>query len=146
VAQTEALRPPSVPAPTFKTYDLTGLSVVVVDDEPDARALVARVLHECGAKVAAAASAEEALELIESDKPDVLVSDIGMPGEDGYALIRSVRALAPDEGGRIPAIALTAYAREEDRVRAIVAGFQHHLTKPIEPEELIAVVASAVRG
>jgi CheY-like chemotaxis protein len=92
--------------------------------------------------VTTAPSAAEALALIESGRPDVLVSDIGMPGEDGYALIRKVRALGAARGGNVPAIALTAYARAEDRVKAILAGFQHHVVKPVEPGELIAMVAS----
>ncbi len=140
-AQVEALRPPSVPAPTFKTYDLTGVRVVVVDDEPDARALVARVLHECGAKVGAASGADEALELIESDKPDVLISDIGMPDVDGFELLRRLRAQPEERGGQLPVIALTAFAREEDRLRALEAGFSLHLTKPIELSSLVAAVA-----
>jgi CheY-like chemotaxis protein len=80
---------------------------------------------------------------VESKRPDVIVSDIGMPGEDGYSMIRRVRALPGDRGGITPAIALTAYARSEDRITAILAGFQHHISKPVEPAELIAVVASA---
>ncbi len=86
----------------------------------------------------------EALEALEKSKPEVLISDIGMPEEDGYALIRKVRALSAARGGKVPAIALTAYARTEDRVCALVAGFQVHLPKPIEPVELVAVVASLV--
>jgi PAS domain S-box-containing protein len=122
--------------------DLEGLRVVVVDDEPDARALLHRLLDECGAQVFAAASASEAATLVERERPDVLVSDIGMPGQDGYALIRRIRALPDERGGLTPAIALTAYARAEDRVNVVVAGFQHHLSKPVEPTELIAIVAS----
>ena len=113
----------------------------MVDDEPDARGLIKRVLEECKAVVMTAASAREALERMRADRPDVLVSDIGMPGEDGYALIRRVRALPPDAGGRTPAVALTAYARAEDRMKAMLAGFQHHVVKPVEPEELITLVA-----
>ncbi|HTV01121.1 MAG TPA: response regulator, partial [Luteitalea sp.] len=92
--------------------------------------------------VSTASSAADAFSMLQADPPDVLVSDIGMPGEDGYGLIRRVRELAPEHGGRTPAIALTAYAGAEDRVRALVAGFQHHLAKPIEPVELIVLVAS----
>ncbi len=119
--------------------------VLVVDDEPDARALVKRLLENCEAVVTTAASASEALEALRRAKPDVVISDIGMPGEDGYALIRMVRALPPDEGGDVPAVALTAYARSEDRTRALLSGFQSHVAKPVEPTELVATVASLAR-
>lgn len=122
--------------------EIAGVRILVVDDEPDARALVKRFLEDCQAVVTTAASAEEALQLVESQRPDVLVSDIGMPGEDGYALIRKVRGLGAARGGNVPAVALTAYARAEDRVKAVLAGFQHHVVKPVEPAELIAMVAS----
>jgi signal transduction histidine kinase/ActR/RegA family two-component response regulator len=121
---------------------LNGVKVVVVDDEPDAREIVKRLLEDCHADVLVAGSAEEALDMIRSSHPDVLVSDIGMPGEDGYSLIRRVRALPADEGGTIPAMALTAYARSEDRVQALRGGFQMHAVKPVEPAELLAMVAS----
>ncbi len=122
--------------------ELSGLRILVVDDEPDARALVKRLLESCEATVVAAASAAEALACVQEHEFDVLISDVGMPEEDGYSLIRKVRALPTEQGGRVPAVALTAYARAEDRVTAIVSGFQHHLTKPVEPAELIAVIAS----
>lgn len=125
-----------------RTVRMAGVRVVVVDDEPDARLLLKRLLEDCDVEVLAAESAEIALELVRSNQPHVLISDIGMPGEDGYSLIRRVRALADEAGGKTPAVALTAYARAEDRVSAIVAGFQHHLAKPVEPAELIAIVAS----
>jgi len=121
---------------------LAGLKVLVVDDEPGARALVKRLLEDCEAAVQTAASVEEAVTLLLSEPPDVLVSDIGMPGEDGYSLIKRVRALGPDRGGKVPALALTAYARSEDRVRAVAAGYQMHAAKPVEPAELITLVAS----
>ncbi len=121
---------------------LGSVSVVIVDDEPDARALVRRVLEDCNARVRVAGSADEAMALIRAERPDVLVSDIGMPGADGYELIRRVRALSPDAGGEVPAVALTAYARSEDRTRVILAGYQMHIAKPVEPAELCAVVAS----
>jgi signal transduction histidine kinase/CheY-like chemotaxis protein len=121
---------------------LEGLRVVLVEDEPDARELVKVLLEECGAKVNAVASAAEALETIQSWKPDVLLSDIEMPGEDGYTLIRKVRSLAPDQGGLVPAIALTAHARGEDRLRALATGFQSHVAKPIRVDELLVVIAS----
>jgi CheY-like chemotaxis protein len=121
---------------------LGGVRVLVVDDEPDARALLAALLGRRGARVVTASSAAEALPAVAALRPDVLVSDIGMGGEDGYELIRRVRALPAGEGGRTPALALTAYARAEDRARALAAGFQAHLAKPIEPAELAAAVAS----
>jgi len=125
---------------------IAGVRVLVVDDEPDARALLRRLFEEHGAVVSTASSAAEALSRLRVERPDVLVSDIGMPDEDGYALIRRVRALPPEDGGRTAAIALTAYARADDRVKAVVAGFQHHLSKPIEPMELVVMVASLVRS
>lgn len=134
--------------PPIKTPKLTGLKVLVVDDEIDARELLATLLQQSGAEVIVAASAQEALERITQctveQRPDVLVSDIGMPGEDGYTLIRQVRALAPDKGGRIPAIALTAYARTEDRIKALASGFQSHVPKPVEPTEFVTVLANLI--
>ncbi|MEP0870782.1 ATP-binding protein [Trichocoleus desertorum AS-A10] len=124
------------------TSVLSGLQVLVVDDEVDARRLVTAVLEQCGASVTSVASASEALEAIERLQPHVLLSDIGMPHEDGYALIRKVRELALEQGGTIPAIALTAYARLEDRIQALSAGFQMHIPKPIEPAELVAAVVN----
>lgn len=125
---------------------LKGVWALVVDDEADARDLVATLLQQYGAKVTSVASAEEALEVLGSKKtdkrPDVLVSDISMPEVDGYALIGRVRELAPDQGGRIPAVALTAYGRAIDRIRALSAGFNMHIPKPVEPAELATVVAS----
>lgn len=121
---------------------LDGLHVLVVEDEPETRDMLVAILTRCGAQVRASESAKRALETIQEWKPDVLVSDISMPGEDGYELIKKVRALGPERGGRIPAVALTAYARTEDRLRALSAGFQIHVPKPVEPAELAAVVAS----
>ncbi|MEJ0034486.1 MAG: ATP-binding protein [Gammaproteobacteria bacterium] len=126
------------PAPHL---DLCGVRALVVDDDPDARALVQRLLRECAATVTVAASAHDAFDALSSQSPDVLISDIGMPHEDGYSLIRRIRAL-DGEKSRIPAIALTAYAREEDRAKALQAGYQSHLTKPVEPATLVSVVAS----
>jgi CheY-like chemotaxis protein len=122
--------------------NLSGVKVLVVDDEVDARDLVKRVLADCDAEVLTAGSAGEALLLVERERPDLLVSDIGMPEVDGFELLRRVRALGPDRGGKIPAIALTAFARSEDRTRALHAGFLVHVSKPVEPAELIATVAS----
>jgi PAS domain S-box-containing protein len=123
---------------------LDGLQVLVVDDEADTRALLTFVLEQCGAGVTVAASVAEALAALRRGAADVLVSDIGMPGEDGYDLIRKVRALAPEQGGHIPAVALTAYAKEEDRRRALLAGYQMHVAKPVDPAKLATVVASVV--
>jgi CheY-like chemotaxis protein len=128
------------------TVQIAGVRILVVDDEPDAQALLRRLFEEQGAIVRTASSAAEAFSLLQVQPPDVLVSDIGMPAEDGFTLIRRIRALPDDRGGRTPAIALTAYAGAEDRVRAVVAGFQHHLSKPIEPVELIVMVASLMRA
>ena len=134
---------------TLTSYDcperLDGLKVLVVDDEADARELLRVVIGQCGAEVRTAGSAQEALEAIENERPDLLISDIGMPGEDGYDLIRRVRAFPAERGGNVPAIALTAYARTEDRMRALRAGYQMHVPKPVDLAELIIVVASLVR-
>ncbi len=124
--------------------DLTGLKVLVVDDEPDARSLIQRLLQDCHASVVTAGSADEALQILCRDTPHVLVSDIGMPGEDGYTLIRRIRSMT-GASALVPAIALTAYARIEDRMKAIHAGFQLHLSKPVEPIELVAMVHSLAR-
>ena len=129
-------------APDFKPVDLAGLKVLVVDDQQDARELVARMLQECGAQVVMAGGAEEALRLVEQERPQVLVSDIGMPEVDGFELLKRIRALGESRGGRVPAIALTAFARSEDRTRALQRGFQVHVSKPVEAAELIATVAS----
>jgi PAS domain S-box-containing protein len=121
---------------------LDGIIVLAVDDEPDALNLVRRVLEGCGAQVLTAVSAREALEMVMAERPHIIISDIGMPDEDGYEFIRKVRALAAAQGGRTPAAALTAFARAEDRTRALRAGYQTHVAKPVEPAELTAVVAS----
>jgi CheY-like chemotaxis protein len=121
---------------------LDGIQVLVVEDEADTRDVLATVLRQCGSEVSTAQSAAEAMRVLTEWKPDVMVSDIGMPGEDGYALIARVRALGAEHGGQVPAIALTAYAKEEDRKRALDAGFQIHVAKPVEPLELAAVVAT----
>jgi len=129
--------------------DLEGLRVMVVDDEPDAREVLVAMLEHRGAEVIALSSTAEAISLLSSIRngslPDVLVSDIGMPGEDGFELISKVRALAPEQGGSIPAIALTAYARAEDRARVLSAGFQRHIAKPVEPSTLAIVVGGLAR-
>ncbi|HEX8195232.1 MAG TPA: ATP-binding protein [Pyrinomonadaceae bacterium] len=124
-----------------KKTDLTGLRVLVVDDEPDTLEILRAALTSYGANVRTAISASLALETFLVWKPDVLISDLGMPNEDGYSLIRKIRALKPEEGG-VPAAALTAYVREEDRLRALDAGFQTHIPKPVDPDKLAAEVAS----
>lgn len=121
---------------------LDGLTILVVDDEPDTCELIKTSLSECGAEVSVAGSVREALASIGSAIPDVLISDIGMPDEDGYDLIGRLRALPQESGGKVPAIALTAYARVEDRLKALRAGFQMHVPKPVELAELVTVVAS----
>lgn len=125
---------------------LDGVRILIVDDEPDTRDFLVAAIEMCGAQVIAASSAIEATQIILQQKLDVLVSDIGMPGEDGYSLIRKVRMLPKEEGGEIPAVALTAYARAEDRMRSLSEGFQMHLSKPIDPDELVTVIASLVKN
>jgi PAS domain S-box-containing protein len=120
--------------------DLSGLRILAVDDEPDARELLAVILTQFGAEVLTVASAAEVLTVLPSFQPDVLVSDIGMPQVDGYTLIQQVRALSAEQGGEVPAVALTAYAREVDQQRALTSGFQHHLPKPLDPEHLVQAV------
>ena len=124
---------------------LNDLRVLVVDNEPDARTLVASVLEGHGAEVISVGSAVEALAEMERQVPNVLVSDIGMPGMDGFALISKIRQLPAERGGRIPAAALTAYAGVEDRTRLLSAGYQLHIPKPVEPSELTAIVASLAK-
>ena len=131
---------PAAASLALDEVDLSGVKVLVIDDEPDARELVGQMLIQAKAEVMMAGSAGEAMRVLEACRPDVMVSDIGMPGEDGYQFIREVRRLAPAKGGLTPAIALTAYARSEDRTRAMRAGFQVHVSKPVEPPELVAAV------
>jgi CheY-like chemotaxis protein len=125
--------------------DLSDLKVLVVDDEPDAQVLICRLLKDCGADVRATGSADEAMQLLSDRPPDVLISDIGMPGVDGYEFLRRVRRHDDGQVARVPAVALTAFARSEDRTRALRAGFLAHVAKPVEPAELIATIA-AVTG
>ncbi len=137
-----ALAPADGEEPGKLARQIEGMRILVVDDEHDARAMIQRLLREHGARVTSAGSAGEAMENLRSGYFDILLSDIGMPGEDGYSLIRRVRALPAAEGGTIHAIALTAFARAEDRMRATAAGFTTHLTKPIEAVELITTIAA----
>ncbi|HZN63895.1 MAG TPA: response regulator [Tepidisphaeraceae bacterium] len=129
------------PPPAADGRLLDGVRVLVVDDAADALDIIAEILRRAGAQVETAESAREGLRTFGRVRPDVLVSDIAMPEEDGYALIQTVRALTPEDGGGVPAIALTAYAREEDRLRSLEAGFQAHLAKPVEPGALVTTVA-----
>ncbi|WP_437977909.1 response regulator [Sorangium sp. So ce295] len=133
---------PSVSSGSDRPPELAALNVLVVEDEDDTRELLVTMLEQCGARVTAVSSAAEALLAVKALQPDVLVSDVAMPGEDGYVLIRKIRALPAASGGRTPAIALTAYARTEDRMRALRAGFNTHVPKPIEPAELLAVLTT----
>ena len=122
--------------------DLAGIRVLIAEDDDDARGLIEKVLATQGATVTAVSSAREALDLLLEGPFDVLVSDLEMPGMDGYQLIRELRLRPSEQGGSVPAAALTAYARTEDRMRALRAGFQLHLAKPVQPSELVTVVAS----
>lgn len=131
---------PDEPLATLPRLD--GLRVLVVDDDGDARNLLTTVLSQRGAEVTAVATATDALEKLKLMKPDLLLSDIEMPNEDGYSLIRQVRSLNKNQGGLTPAIALTAHARFSDRMLALSAGFQMHLTKPVEPAELVTIIAN----
>lgn len=124
---------------------LDGIKALVVDDEPDTRELLRVGLQNCGADVTVVANVADALNAIKESAPDVLISDIGMPGEDGYDLIRKLRALPAKDGGRVPAIALTAYARVEDRLKALRSGYHMHVPKPVELAELITVVDSLLQ-
>jgi len=151
---TGASQPPvSVPRSTaprrvgafIPTPDVAGLRVLVVDDDDDARALAKDILESCGCRVTLAASVDAALAAFATEVPDVLLSDVGMPGRDGYDLIRAVRAMSPAAGGEVPAAALTAYARADDRRRLLDAGFSMHVPKPLEASELIAVLANLMR-
>jgi PAS domain S-box-containing protein len=145
VAEPPTPMPPDEPSWLTEAPSLEDTAVLVVDDDLDARTLVRYVLERCGASVTVTASAAEALQALTEAPPDVLLADIEMPGEDGYSLIQRVRALAPDSGGAVPAAALTAYAGPEDRSRALTAGFQAHVVKPIEPRRLAEVVSTLRR-
>ncbi|MBV9912303.1 MAG: response regulator [Sinobacteraceae bacterium] len=121
---------------------LNGIRVLVVDDDASARELVVNMLQGYGAEASTAADGQSALARLFEERPHVLIADLGMPGMDGYALIEQVRALDPDLGGHTPAIAVTGYASTLDRLRALQAGYQNHVAKPVEAEELAIVIAS----
>ena len=133
------VQPPTSPAETApqESFNLSGIQVLAVDDDADARDLVVFLLEDCGASVTAVSNADDALAVLTQSVPDVLLSDIGMPDTDGYMLLRQVRALPPEQGGLVPAIALTAYAGEIDYRLALAAGFQRHLSKPLDPDQLV---------
>jgi signal transduction histidine kinase len=141
---------PEPSAATAKTFEcppeLGGRHILVVDDEPDTRELLRFVIEQCEATVTTCASGAEVIAALDSGSFDAIVSDIGMPGEDGHSLIRRIRARSPERGGRVPAVALTAYARGEDRVQALRAGFNMHLAKPIDASELLVVLATLIGG
>jgi CheY-like chemotaxis protein len=126
----------------FHSVSLGGIRMLVVEDEADTRAFLKHLLESCGASVDIAASAPEALALWPTVRPELLISDIGLPDMDGYDLMQRIRQKEVGDGGGIPAVALTAYARSEDRTRALLAGYQAHLAKPVEPTELLATIAS----
>jgi signal transduction histidine kinase/DNA-binding response OmpR family regulator len=138
--------PDPPPAEIIHKLDLTGLRILTVDDEPDACDLITTVLTEYGAEVLTLSSAKEVLENFAAFQPDVLVSDIGMPDMDGYMLLQHIRALEPEAGGQVTAIAVTAYAREEDRRHALDQGFQGHIAKPLEPERLASAIWELTRS
>src|SRR4029453_18079252 len=128
--------------PAYQGPSLRGLRVLVVDEDPDALDLIATILRRAEAEARLCSSPPEALAMLRSWKPHVLVSDIEMPGEDGYSLIHKVRELSGSEGGQTPAVALTAYGRPEDRVRSLSAGYSMHVAKPVDPVELGVIVAN----
>jgi len=129
--------------PADSPQALTGLKVLAVDDERDAREMLTALLRELGAEIRTCASAAEALKVLDEGWTDVLIADIGMPIEDGFDLIRQVRALPAERGGAVPAVALTAYARAEDQARTLAAGYQFHLPKPVDPNVLATAIARA---
>jgi CheY-like chemotaxis protein len=132
----------STASPISRVPRLDELRILVVDDSADGRALTSLLLTQAGAKVRAVASVREALRTLEAERPDALVSDIGLPDEDGYGLIGQIRQHEAEHGGFLPAVALTGYARAEDRARILAAGFQAHVPKPVEPAELTAAIAT----
>jgi hypothetical protein len=135
----------STVSPMPRVPRLDDLRILVVDDNADGRTLTSLVLTQAGASVKAVASVREALQILEGERPDALVSDLDLPDQDGYALIRQIRQYEAEHGGFLPAVALTGYARAEDRARILAAGFQAHLAKPAEPVALAAAIATITR-
>jgi CheY-like chemotaxis protein len=135
--------PPAAPATAevLALADLSGLKVLLVDDAPDTLEVIEQILHQCGAATLAASGAAMALALLDSERPDVIVSDIGMPDIDGFELMRRIRRRPIDAGGEIPAIALTALTRQDDYDRALQAGFDAYLAKPVDAGALVARIA-----
>jgi CheY-like chemotaxis protein len=144
-SKVKTLEPPTDKTLAYASQMLSGVNVLLVDDDSDTLKLMTTALTRRQANVTAVSSAGEAIQAIRQKRPDVLVSDIAMPGEDGYGLIEKVRSLDNGELQSIPAVAITAYAKEEDRERALSSGFQIYLAKPIELRELVSVVARAAR-
>src|SRR5262249_23635316 len=143
----EHRRPPVIrETPFYPLPAIKDVRVLIVDDQSDSLELLTTTLKEYGASVVGVKSAAEALVELDRKLPEVILSDIAMPGEDGYTFIRKVRKRRPERGGLIPAAALTAYARSEDRTRALLSGFQIHLPKPVEPAELVAVIATLAKN
>jgi CheY-like chemotaxis protein len=142
-AELRSLADEGRPAPSLEPLD--GLHVLVVEDNADGREIITMMLEQAGARVSGAASAKEAFEALESVRPDVLVSDIGLPDEDGYALVRRLRSKEAERGGFLPAVAMTGFVRAEDRARVLAAGFQVHVPKPIDVTELTAAIAAVAR-
>jgi CheY-like chemotaxis protein len=132
----------SVASPVPRIPRLDDLRILVVDDSADGRALTSLLLTQVGATVKAVESVRQALQALDVERPDVLVSDIGLTDDDGYALIRQIRQHEAEHGGFLPAVALTGYARAEDRARILASGFQAHVPKPVEPLELVAAIAT----
>jgi CheY-like chemotaxis protein len=130
---------------TLERLELRGTRVLVVDDDADNREMLAMILEHSGAVVATADSASEALRVLEKEHSQVLISDIGLPDEDGYSLLRKIRALSKARGGEIPAIALTGYGSQEDRAQANAGGFQAHLTKPVALDEMLAAIVRVLQ-
>jgi PAS domain S-box-containing protein len=126
------------------SLDLRGVTILIVDDDAETRELLETMVNQAHADALTAGTAAEALEILDRSRPDLMICDIGMPGEDGYSLIRKIRSRSVTEGGRIPAVAFTAYARSEDRRRCLLAGFQSHMAKPAEPAEMLALIAALV--
>jgi hypothetical protein len=132
--------------PAAPPQRLDGLHILVVEDDADGRELMSTVIERAGARTTAVASVKAALEALDLLQPDALVSDIGLPYEDGYALIRQLRAREAERGGFLPAVALTGYVHEEERARVLAAGFQVHVPKPVDLADLMAAIAAVIRG